>query len=207
MKLVITDYYHGNSQWQCFIASQNQECHCTCLWMTSIVRDDKFHEMPPVIVIVIHCTGCGSLFRRFVNPKVRYSEGSLIRKWNRVRYFEGALIRKWNRVRYSENEIRFVNPKMKYIPHPPPHPFGFSPEIFNFRINEPYFIFGITNFRNNEPYFIFGLTNLRNNEPYLIFGLTNLRNNEPYFIFGLTNLISFSDQRTFGITNPISFSD
>ena len=40
MKLVITanlsftDYYHGNSQWQCFIANQNQECHCTCQWMT-----------------------------------------------------------------------------------------------------------------------------------------------------------------------------
>ena len=38
MKLVITDnlsftdYYHGNSQWQCFIANQNQECHCTCQW-------------------------------------------------------------------------------------------------------------------------------------------------------------------------------
>ena len=41
MKLVITDnlsftdYYHGNSQWQCFIANQNQECHCTCQWMTN----------------------------------------------------------------------------------------------------------------------------------------------------------------------------
>ena len=43
MKLVITDnlsftdYYHGNNQWQCFIANQNQECHLyTC--------DDKFRE-------------------------------------------------------------------------------------------------------------------------------------------------------------------
>ena len=41
MKLVITDnlsftdYYHGNSQWRCFIANQNQECHCTCQWMTN----------------------------------------------------------------------------------------------------------------------------------------------------------------------------
>ena len=41
MKLVITDnlsftdYYHGNRQWQCFIANQNQECHCTCQWMTN----------------------------------------------------------------------------------------------------------------------------------------------------------------------------
>ena len=44
MKLVITDnlsftdYYHGNSQWQCFIANQNQECHCTCQWMTSFMK-------------------------------------------------------------------------------------------------------------------------------------------------------------------------
>ena len=30
--LSFTDYYHGNSQWQCFIANQNQECHCTCQW-------------------------------------------------------------------------------------------------------------------------------------------------------------------------------
>ena len=52
MKLVITDnlsftdYYHGNSQWQCFIANQNLECHCQCHhWQ--IVSDDKFHEVPP----------------------------------------------------------------------------------------------------------------------------------------------------------------
>ena len=38
MKLVITDnlsftdYYHGNNQWQCFIANQYQECHCTYQW-------------------------------------------------------------------------------------------------------------------------------------------------------------------------------
>ena len=41
MKLIITDnlsftdYYHGNSQWQCFVANQYQECHCTCQWMTN----------------------------------------------------------------------------------------------------------------------------------------------------------------------------
>ena len=34
-----------------------------------------------------------SLFRRFLNPKVRYSEGSLFRKRNQVRYSEGSLIR------------------------------------------------------------------------------------------------------------------
>ena len=50
MKLVITDslsftdYYHGNSQWQCFIANQNVTV-LVSEWQ--IVSDDKFHEMPP----------------------------------------------------------------------------------------------------------------------------------------------------------------
>ena len=36
----------ANSQWQCFIANQNLECHCQCHhWQ--IVSDDKFHEVPP----------------------------------------------------------------------------------------------------------------------------------------------------------------
>ena len=58
MKLVITDnlsftdYYHGNSQWQCFIANQNQECHCTCQWMS--VNDKlsvmtSFMKCPPEV--------------------------------------------------------------------------------------------------------------------------------------------------------------
>ena len=59
---------------------------------------------------------------RFVNPnicsvipKVRYSEGSFIRKWNKVRYSEGSLIRKWNNVRYSEGSLfrRSVIPKIR----------------------------------------------------------------------------------------------
>ena len=33
--LSFTDYYHGNSPWQCFIANQNQECHFICQWMTN----------------------------------------------------------------------------------------------------------------------------------------------------------------------------
>ena len=61
----------------------------------------------------------GSLFRRFVIPKVRYSEGSLFRKRNQVRYSEGSLIRKRNQVRYSEGSLfrRFIIPKVRYSEH------------------------------------------------------------------------------------------
>ena len=40
------------------------------------------------------CYSEGSLLRRVVIPEVRFSEW-----WNRVRYSEGSLIRKWNKVR------------------------------------------------------------------------------------------------------------
>ena len=75
----------------------------------------------------------GSLFRRFVIPKVRYSEVLLFRrfvipkirysvdwlfwrfvnpKWKRVNYSKGSFIQKWKRVHhYSDG--RFVNPKIK----------------------------------------------------------------------------------------------
>ena len=48
MKLVnlsFTDYYHGNSQWQCFIANQIKNV-TVLLSEWQIVSDDKFHEMP-----------------------------------------------------------------------------------------------------------------------------------------------------------------
>ena len=58
MKLVITDnlsftdYYHGNSQWQCFIANQNQECHFTCQWMTNCQWWQVSWNTPEVATII-----------------------------------------------------------------------------------------------------------------------------------------------------------
>ena len=59
-----------------------------------------------------HSTGYSSLFRRFVIPKVRLIRRFVIPK---VRYSEGSLFRRFviPKLRLSENEIRFVNPKMK----------------------------------------------------------------------------------------------
>ena len=60
MKLVITDnlsftdYYHGNSQWHCFIANQNQECHCTCQWMTTCQWWQVSWNAPPPPWLIIH---------------------------------------------------------------------------------------------------------------------------------------------------------
>ena len=82
-----------------------------------------------------------------MKKKVRYFEGSLNRKWNRVRYSEGSLIRKWKSVRNSEG--LFINLNMKkgsliqktaLVPSQVSTAMGFS-----FRINKPYFIFGLTN--------------------------------------------------------------
>ena len=72
-----------------------------------------------------------------------------------TRYFEGSIVRKKG----------FVNPKMKKG----------SLIIFG----KPNLRNNATNVRINEPYFIFGLTNLHVYD-ICVFVITNLRNNEPH---------------------------
>ena len=67
MKLVITDnlsftdYYHGNSQWQCFIANQNQECHCTFQWMTNCQWWQVSWNAPQTFLQLFWMTYCNAI--------------------------------------------------------------------------------------------------------------------------------------------------
>ena len=93
------------------------------------------------------------MVRRCVSPKVRLSEGSLVRVFNipKVRFSEGPIVRIDNKVWLSIRTVgpyrRFRLPNFRTSEHSDQWTFGLMnlrTIVLNVRINEPYF-------RTNEP--------------------------------------------------------